>query len=490
MSERASFLSRFVKEELSDRQKTNGALAGFRDLFFFAAAAGCVFAAFFQLHSLGVLPNTMLGNPNQLLTSSRLGLYLGAVWFFLLLVFAAPPAWKRSLVLFASFCTLAILLPLWIIGVLALYGFVLYYVVHAKIPASFKWTILILLWCGFYFGYLGWLDPVVEKKGLEGFAVVLFAAFFLKDVYYLFEKTTVYRRRVDKHPLRNFYIFFMASPFFFNVYHIKPIGYTYFHDKFLDRPQARVVRDGVLLFALGICYLLLHAHVFSLWYDWPGFGGKLLITDHYMSIPNWHVLLFIYYNFFKVFLVLAGNVYLIVGIVRMFGFDIKADFHYPFFAKNLLEHWRRWNIYNRDFVVALIFNPIVFTLGRKVNKYLTFFVACMFTFLAGLGVLVHLITTTFYVGEARFMVGILSRTLLLGLATSINIWIDLWMSKKKRKKRLEAWYAKRKVLGTLRLGLKILATVTLVGSIYLMQQGLAAGLSLAQVGRILLAVII
>jgi D-alanyl-lipoteichoic acid acyltransferase DltB (MBOAT superfamily) len=477
-------------DELSERQIGNGAYSGALALALFASASAALFAIFAWLCSRGLLPNTLLGNPNAHLDPLKTALFLALIWLFLQIVFCAPPRWKKTAVLLSALCTLPVLLPVWVIGVLAVYGFVLYFVVHSNWPSPFKWTILLIIWAGMYFGYLGWLEPLLEKRSMEGFAIVLFFSYFLKDVYYLFEKTTVYKRREDKHSLRDFYIFFMSSPFFFNVYHIKPIGYTYFHEKFLDRPYSKIVMDGVWLFGLGVGYLLLNAHVFTLWYEWPNLGSPPYITDFYTTIPGWQILFFIYYNFLKVFLILAGNVYLIVGLMRMFGFDIKADFHYPFFARNLLEHWRRWNIYNRDFVVALIFNPFVFTIGRKMNKYLAYFIASMLTFVGGLGILVHLITTTFYVGSPRFMIGILSRTILLGLATSFNIWIQLWMAKKKRSKRLEQWYANHRVIGTVRHGLKIVGTFTLVGSIYFMQQALTAGLTMADVGRMLLEIVL
>ncbi len=477
-------------DDLSERQIENGAYGGVGGQALFAAQSAAIFAGFAWLCAKGFLPNTLLGDPNAHASPVKIAIFLGLIWLFLQIVYYAPSRWKKSLVLIAGFCTLPVLLPVWVIGVLVSYGFILYYVVHSKWPSPFKWTILLIVWAGMYFGYLGWLEPLFEKRNLEGFAIVLFLAYFLKDVYYLFEKTTVYKHRKDEHPLRDFYIFFMSSPFFFNAWHIKPIGYTYFHEKFLDRPYHKIATGGALLFGQGVLYLLINAHVFSLWYDWPNLGPPPYITDFYTTIPGWEILFFIYYNFLKVFLILAGNVYLIVGLMRMFGFDIKADFHYPFFAKNLLEHWRRWNIYNRDFVVALIFNPFVFTVGRKMNKYLAYFIACMLTFVGGLGIVVHLITTTFYVGSPRFMLGILTRTVLLGLATSVNIWIQLWMAKKKRTKRLEQWYSDHKVIGTLRNGLKIVGTFTLVGTIYLMQQALTAGLSLTEVGKILAEIIL
>jgi translation initiation factor 6 (eIF-6) len=64
------------------------------------------------------------------------------------------------------------------------------------------------------------------------------------------------------------------------------------------------------------------------------------------------------------------------------------------------------------------------------------------------------------------------------------------MAKKKRSKRLEQWYANHKVIGTVRHGLKIVGTFTLVGSIYFMQQALTAGLTMADVGKMLLEIVL
>jgi hypothetical protein len=264
------------------------------------------------------------------------------------------------------------------------------------------------------------------------------------------------------------------------------MGYVYWNAQFLARPRTKVLRDGIILFGQGLIYLYLHAHVFSLWHDWQGAHP---IQELAPTLPGWEILLFMHYNFLKIFVALAGNAYLIIGLCRLFGFDLKADFYYPFFARNLLEHWRRWNIYNRDFVVALIFNPVLLKTGRAIGKYWAYMLACLLTFFVGLGVVVHLIPTTFYWGGPRFAYPVLMRSGLLGVLTGLNIWLDLYLAKKNRRKRLRGLVEHSRLLSGATHLLAIYFTFFLMSCIYTIQQGLTSGMTLTEVLRLIARVV-
>jgi len=265
-------------------------------------------------------------------------------------------------------------------------------------------------------------------------------------------------------------------------YHIKPIGYAYFNNQFMARKRTLIARDGVILFGQGLLYLIIRTTLFSHWLDWQ---GPTPIQDLASELPGWQILLFTHYNFLKIFLELAGNVYLIIGLWRMFGFDLKADFYFPFFAKNLLEHWRRWNIYNRDFVVAIIFNPVLLKTGRKIGKYAAYMLACILCFFIGLGIFVHLVPISFYRGNMSFAYPILVRSGLLGVLTGLNIWLQLFMAQKGRNRRLREKIGKFKLLGQV-IGVgKIYLTFFLMSCIYMVQQGLTSGLNLTEIMRLL-----
>lgn len=69
-----------------------------------------------------------------------------------------------------------------------------------------------------------------------------------------------------------------------------------------------------------------------------------------------------------------------IGMSRLLGFDISRNFHYPFFARNIAEFWRRWHITLTTWMTDYIFTPLNIAL-RNVGKWGTIF-SIIVTFVA------------------------------------------------------------------------------------------------------------
>ncbi len=447
-----------------------------------AAASAAVFYVLYHLYATRPIYSFMPGDFNRTASAEQLGVFLAVMWVFVVLGWFVPAAYKRSYMLLMSVCTAPILIPWQTLAVMPVIAVGLHFLVRAKLSSKVKWIALLAFWVLFFLAWRGHLKALLVPRQMHVFAVVAFLALFLKSVYYLFEKTNLLAGKPDERPLIKLFLYLFAGPFFLVPYHIKPIGYAYLNHQFLARKRTRIARDGVIIFAMGLLYLVVRTYLFSHWLDWQ---GPYTIQENAAAIPGWQVLLFSHYNFVKIFLELAGNVYLIVGLWRMFGFDLKADFHFPFFAKNLLEHWRRWNIYNRDFVVAMVFNPVLLKTGRKIGKYAAYMLACLLCFFVGLGIVVHLIPITFYRGNMHFAYPILVRSALLGVLTGFNIWLNLFMAQKGRNRRLREKINKIKMLDKAIHVVKIYATFCLMSAIYMVQQGLTSGLKLSETLKLL-----
>jgi len=447
------------------------------------ALAATVAALFYGLHGLyrrNILIGFEPGDLNIPADPDTLAVFLAVVWLAIVAGWFVPLAYKRSYILLASLATIPILFPLKAFLAIPVLTVVLFYLARAAWPKWLKWLLLIAFWTLLWLAWRRYLEPVIVHRHLHFFGLLTFIALFLKSIYYLFEKTTLLAGQPEDHPLRNLFIYLMSFPIFIvpQPNHLKPISYHYLHSQFMARPRTKVLRDGVVLFGQGLLYMMLYSTLFTRWLDWS-------VVMPESELANWQVLFFSHYNFLKIFLHLAGNAYLAVGLWRLFGFDIKADFYYPFFAKNLLEHWRRWNIYNRDFVVALIFNPVLLKLGRKINKYWAYMIACFLCFFVGLGVLVHLIPLSYAFGYSHFIYAVLVRSGLLGVLTGLNIWLVLFMSQKGRNRRLQEKFGRWKIVNVAVRLVKIYLTFFLMSCIYMIQQGLTHGLKLTEVLHIL-----
>jgi len=96
-----------------------------------------------------------------------------------------------------------------------------------------------------------------------------------------------------------------------------------------------------------------------------GFFKKLVIADNCALIVNqywdgfagqtgFHLLLVAVLFTFQIYCDFSGYSDIAIGCARLFGFDLKRNFNYPYFSRDIAEFWRRWHIslmtWFRDYV--------------------------------------------------------------------------------------------------------------------------------------------
>ena len=86
-----------------------------------------------------------------------------------------------------------------------------------------------------------------------------------------------------------------------------------------------------------------------------GFFKKLVVADNCAAVVNrfWGLyedqtgaqLLFIAILFtFQIYCDFSGYSDIAIGCARLFGFNLKRNFNFPYFSRNISEFWRRWHI--------------------------------------------------------------------------------------------------------------------------------------------------
>ena len=71
---------------------------------------------------------------------------------------------------------------------------------------------------------------------------------------------------------------------------------------------------------------------------------------------------------FLLYLRVSGSFHLAVGMLRLFGFHLPPTNHNYLLASNFTDHWRRINIYWKDFILKQFFNPLYFPLRKRVGE--------------------------------------------------------------------------------------------------------------------------
>jgi hypothetical protein len=67
---------------------------------------------------------------------------------------------------------------------------------------------------------------------------------------------------------------------------------------------------------------------------------------------------------YLLYLQVSGQFHMAAGMLHLFGFQLPKTHHHYLLATSFTDYWRRINIYWKDFMVRLFFNPVVFRLKR------------------------------------------------------------------------------------------------------------------------------
>lgn len=76
-------------------------------------------------------------------------------------------------------------------------------------------------------------------------------------------------------------------------------------------------------------------------------------------------------GYLKWYLWLSAHYDLTISLCRILGADLAPNFRYPLLAPSFIEHWRRWNIYNRKLLLKFFYFPFG---GKERNRFRNVFI--------------------------------------------------------------------------------------------------------------------
>lgn len=191
-----------------------------------------------------------------------------------------------------------------------------------------------------------------------------------------------------------------------------PLGYEYLNRSFYARDKNRVVLSGVWLVLLSVAFFALRPVGLELFMRGVEALGiepiryystlvDRLAGGHVLSAAAiWCTLIYAFLNFYWLWTAVA---HLKVGLWRLFGYDIEPYFQKPFLATNLVQFWRRYSYYYREFLVRAFYYPVFLRFFRN-QPYVRVFVATFAA--AGLGNLIyHVYWAALFHGATPELVG-------------------------------------------------------------------------------------
>ncbi len=84
---------------------------------------------------------------------------------------------------------------------------------------------------------------------------------------------------------------------------------------------------------------------------------------------------------YLLYLQVSGQFHIACGMLHLFGYNLPTTHHNYLLASGFTDYWRRINIYWKDFMVRVVFNPVAFRLKRR-PRWATLAAATSAVFLA------------------------------------------------------------------------------------------------------------
>ncbi len=145
--------------------------------------------------------------------------------------------------------------------------------------------------------------------------------------------------------------------------------------------------------------------------------GKLSNSVDSKSLTGMSLLVFSYITYVQRYCQTLIPFNIFIGIARLFGVPIRDNFNYWLLARTPNEHWRRWNILLREWVVTFVFFPIM-----RAKRWL--FVAIMVSLITS-GML-HIVPKMFSDQKDWFKInGMLTYWIINGLAIYVVVKVPL-----------------------------------------------------------------
>jgi D-alanyl-lipoteichoic acid acyltransferase DltB (MBOAT superfamily) len=257
--------------------------------------------------------------------------------------YAAPYRWKKSLFVAASLAALA-----WIVDpatLLAALGLAAVLIGVCYLPVA--WGVR----AGLVAAVAGLC--ALERSGavaqlIPGHVWPLVATLFMfRMVVYLYEL----KHAKAREPLADTLGYFFLLPNYY-FWHFPVVDYRTFQRSHFARDVHATMRAGVQMIFRGTTHLLLYRLVYH----------ELLITDEEVRGPA-SLAGYLVCNYL-LYLHVSGQFHIACGMLHLFGFALPETHRHYLLASSFTDYWRRINIYWKDFMVRVVFNPVVFRLKR------------------------------------------------------------------------------------------------------------------------------
>ncbi len=132
------------------------------------------------------------------------------------------------------------------------------------------------------------------------------------------------------------------------------------------------VSSGITTFILGLSSKVLIANtVGALWNDLEAIGyRRISMPLAWLGVVAYTLQIYFDFN---------GYSLMAIGLGRMLGFDIPANFNYPYISRSLTEFWRRWHMTLSGWFRDYVYIPLGGNRKGRARTYINLFIVWFLT---------------------------------------------------------------------------------------------------------------
>jgi D-alanyl-lipoteichoic acid acyltransferase DltB (MBOAT superfamily) len=222
-------------------------------------------------------------------------------------------------------------------------GLVLIGICHLPFAFATRVAILIAVACILAAQRTQW----IPMPWSEAIWPILGSMFMFRLIVYLYD---LKHDRGPASPLHALSYFFMLPNACFPLFPV--VDYKTFRRNYFNDDTYRIYQTGLNWMVRGVIHLILYRII----YYYVALAPSEVHTP--AEFAQYLVSAFLLY------LRVSGLFHLIVGMLHLFGFRLPETNHKYFLASSILDHWRRINIYWKDFMLKVFYYPAYFKLRR------------------------------------------------------------------------------------------------------------------------------
>ena len=257
--------------------------------------------------------------------------------------YALPYRWKKSFCIAASIMGLIAVYG-WEIGVPVLAaGLGLIGVARAPISWGLRASLIGLIALA-----LGLARPWAGTIAPSAIWPILGSVFMFRMVIYMYEL----RHARDRESFEDALSYFFLLPNYCFI-HFPVVDYRTMQRGYFSQDIHEIQREGLRMILRGVLHLLAYRVIYH----------ELLIAPGDVNGP-WDLTRYLTFNYL-LYLRVSGQFHMACGMLHLFGYKLPETHRNYLLASSFTDYWRRINIYWKDFMVRVVFNPIVFALKRR-----------------------------------------------------------------------------------------------------------------------------